>query len=67
MTQHRSFGFGFDCRELYCLKVVELIFLFLIVNYVVDLIMCVILVLYNSCIVCLCWSLPVWGGSQNRQ
>jgi hypothetical protein len=36
-----SFGFGFACRELYCLKVVELILLLLVVNYVVDLMMCV--------------------------
>jgi hypothetical protein len=37
----RSFGFGFACRELYCLKVVELVLLLLVVNYVVDLMMCV--------------------------
>ncbi len=42
-------------RELYCLKVVELVFLLLVVNYVVDLMMCVILVLcmiypvYSAC------------------
>jgi hypothetical protein len=36
-----SFSFGFSCRELYCLKVVELVFLLLVINYVVDLIMCV--------------------------
>jgi hypothetical protein len=49
-TQHRSgcfaftyhsFNFGFACHELYCLKVVELVFLLLVVNYVVDLMMCV--------------------------
>jgi hypothetical protein len=34
-------SFGFPCRELYCLKVVELILLLLVVNYVVDLMMCV--------------------------
>jgi hypothetical protein len=53
------FGFGFACRELYCLKVVKLVFLLLVVNHVVDLMMCVILVLYNSCIVCLFWRLSV--------
>jgi hypothetical protein len=37
----RSFGFGFACRELYCLKVIEHVFLLLVVNYVVDLMMCV--------------------------
>jgi hypothetical protein len=37
----RSFSFGFACHELYCFKVVELVFLLLVVNYVVDLIMCV--------------------------
>jgi hypothetical protein len=37
----RSFGFDFACRELYCLKVVELILLLIVVNYVVDLMMCV--------------------------
>jgi hypothetical protein len=36
----RSFGFGFACHELYCLKVVELILILLVVNYVVDLMMC---------------------------
>jgi hypothetical protein len=62
-----SFGFDFACRELYCFKVVKLVSLLPIINYVVDLIMCVILVLYNSYIVCLFWRLPVRGGSQNRQ
>jgi hypothetical protein len=37
----RSLGFGFTCCELYCLKVVKLILLLLVVNYVVDLIICV--------------------------
>jgi hypothetical protein len=36
-----SFGFGFTRRELYCLKVIELVFLLLVINYVVDLMMCV--------------------------
>jgi hypothetical protein len=64
-----SFGFGFACRELYCLKVVEFVSLLLVVNYVVDFIMCVILVLcmIYSCIVYLFWRLPVRGGSQNKQ
>jgi hypothetical protein len=37
----RSFDFGFAYRELYCLKVVELVLFLLVVNYVVDLMMCV--------------------------
>jgi hypothetical protein len=36
---YHSFGFGFACRELYYVKVVELVLL--VINYVVDLIMCV--------------------------
>jgi hypothetical protein len=36
----RSFGFGFACRELHCLKVVKLVLLLLVINYVVDLMMC---------------------------
>jgi hypothetical protein len=36
-----SFGFGFACRELYCLKIVKLVLLFLVIKYVVDLVMCV--------------------------
>jgi hypothetical protein len=36
-----NFGFRFTCRELYCLKVVELVFILLVVNFVVDLMMCV--------------------------
>jgi hypothetical protein len=36
---YHSFSFGFACRELYCLKVVELVLLLLIVNYVVDLLL----------------------------
>jgi hypothetical protein len=65
----RSFGFAFACRELYYLKVVYLVSLLLVVNYVVDLMMCVILVLCMnySCIVYLFWRLPVRRGSQNRQ
>jgi hypothetical protein len=35
----RSFDFGFTCRELYCLKVVELVLPLLVVNYVVNLMM----------------------------
>jgi hypothetical protein len=31
----------FACRELYCLNVFELVLLLLVVNYVVDLMMCV--------------------------
>jgi hypothetical protein len=34
-----SFSFGFACCELYCLKVVELVFLLLVVNYIVDLLL----------------------------
>jgi hypothetical protein len=36
-----SIGFGFACRELCCIKVVELVFLLLVVNDVVDMLMCV--------------------------
>jgi hypothetical protein len=36
-----SFSFGFSCHELYCIKVVELVFVLLVLNYVVDLMMCV--------------------------
>jgi hypothetical protein len=63
----RSFDFGFAWRELYCLQVVELISLLLVVNYGVNLMLCVILVLcmIYYCIVCLVWRLPVWGGNQN--
>jgi hypothetical protein len=63
----RCFGFGFASRELYCLKVVELVSLFLVVNYVVYLMMCVILVMYMiySCIACFGESPS--GDSQNRQ
>jgi hypothetical protein len=50
MTLHRSscfafachsFGFDFACCELYCLKVVEHVLLLLVINYIVDLMMCV--------------------------
>jgi hypothetical protein len=56
-----NFGFGFACLELYCFKVVELVSLLFVVNYVVDLMMCVILVLcmIYSCIVCLFLRLSV--------
>jgi hypothetical protein len=65
----RSFGFDFACREVYCLKVVELVSLLLVINYVVDLMMCVILVLcmIYSYIICLFWMLAIWGDRQNRQ
>jgi hypothetical protein len=34
-----SFSFGFAYRELYCLKVVELVLFLLVVNYVMDLLL----------------------------
>jgi hypothetical protein len=60
-----SFSFGFACHELYCLKVVKVVSFLLVINYVMDLMMCVLLVLcmIYSYIVCLFWRLPVWGGS----
>jgi hypothetical protein len=36
-----SFSFYFACHELYCIKVVELVFLLLVINNVVDFMMCV--------------------------
>jgi hypothetical protein len=51
-----SFSFDFACRELYCLKVVELISLLLVVNYVVNLMMCVILLL---CMILVLYILPI--------
>jgi hypothetical protein len=64
-----SFAFGFTCHDIYYLKVVELVLLLLVVNYVVDLMMCVILVLcmIYSCIVFLFWRLLILGGSQTRK
>jgi hypothetical protein len=65
----RSFGFGFTYCELYCLKVVKLVLDLFVINYDVDLMMCMILMLcmiYFS-IVCLFWRPPVQGGSQNKQ
>jgi hypothetical protein len=43
----RSFCFGFACRELHCLKVVELVLVSLVVNYILDLMMCVIICYLN--------------------
>jgi hypothetical protein len=67
--RRRSRCFAFVCREVYCLKVIELVSLLLVINYVVDLMMCVILVLcmIYSYIICLFWMLAIWGGRQNRQ
>jgi hypothetical protein len=42
-----SFSFGFACRELHCLKVLELVLVSLVVNYIVDLMMCVIICYVN--------------------
>jgi hypothetical protein len=43
----RSFSFGFPSRELHCLKVVQLISVSLVVNYLVYLIICVIICCVN--------------------
>jgi hypothetical protein len=43
----RSFYFGFTYRELHCLKVVELVLVSLVVNYILDLMMCVIICYLN--------------------
>jgi hypothetical protein len=51
-----SFGFGFACCELYCLKVVELVLHLLVINYVVNLMMCVIFVL---CVILVLYILPI--------
>jgi hypothetical protein len=40
---YRSFSFGFPSCELHCLKVVKLVAVLLVVNYLVDLMMCVII------------------------
>jgi hypothetical protein len=65
----RSFSFGFACHELHCPKVVELVLVSLVVNYIVDSMMCVIICcvnyipVYYACV----WRLPFQGGNQNRQ
>jgi hypothetical protein len=55
----RSFNFGFPSHELHCLKVVQLISVSLVVNYLVYLIICVIICCVNYIrIYCACF-----GGS----
>jgi hypothetical protein len=44
----RSFSFGFPSHELHCLKVVELVSVSLVINYLVDLIMCLIISYLNN-------------------
>jgi hypothetical protein len=55
----------FACRELYCLKVVELILLLLVMNYVVDLMICVnyIGAVYDLLLYSLSVFEALWGDS----
>jgi hypothetical protein len=41
----RSFSFGFACHEVY----VELVLLSRVVNYIVDLLLCIIIPVYSAC------------------
>jgi hypothetical protein len=60
---YRSFNFGFPSRELHYLKVVELVSVSLVVNYLVDLMMCVIICCVNY-IAIYC---TYFGGSPSRE
>jgi hypothetical protein len=48
---YHSFSFAFACHELYCLELSNLFCFQCVINYIVDLLMCMIILVYSACFV----------------